>query len=149
MVDAKLLALVDDSPDEAEFVRRALGKACPDADLVVFRSGAEALEYLSSAAVDDTRRLPDVVLLDLKIPGLDGHAILDVLRRGHTCGRLPVVVFTSSREPSDLRRAYGAGANSYVVKPLVFEEHLRLVGLTARYWLEANVRIEEGDEHVE
>lgn len=149
MFDAKRLALVDDSPDEAEFVRRALAKACPDADLVVFSTGAEALEYLSRAAADETVGLPDVVLLDLKIPGLDGHAILDVLRRGHSCGRLPVVVFTSSREPSDLRRAYGAGANSYVVKPLVFEEYLRLVGLTAQYWLEANVRLDQGDDLIE
>lgn len=148
MPEGKRLALVDDSPDEAEFVRRAVAKACPEAELVVFRTGADALEYLSRAAVDDAVGLPDVVLLDLKIPGLDGHAILDVLRKGHTCGRLPVVVFTSSREPSDVRRAYGAGANSYVVKPLVFEEYLRLVGLTAQYWLEANVHLDVGDDHV-
>lgn len=149
MGERKRLLLVDDSPHEAEFVRRAVAQACPGAELVVSRTGADALEYLGRAATDNAGRLPDVILLDLKIPGLDGHAILDLIRRDHTCGELPVVVFTSSREPSDLRRAYGAGANSYLVKPLVFEEYLRLVGLTAQYWLEANSRVQEGGGHRE
>lgn len=139
------LALVDDSADEAEFVRRALTRSCPDAELVVFRTGADALEALGRDAVGDGGWMPDVILLDLKIPGLDGHAILDVIRKRFDAGELPVVVFTSSREPSDVRRAYGAGANSYLVKPLVFEEYLALVGLAARYWLEANVRVDNAE----
>ena len=145
MARSKHLVLVDDSADEAQFVRRALASGYPDAQLTVFRSGAEALAHLLGQAGPPPA---DVVLLDLKLPGLDGHAILQALRERFAPGDLPVVVFTSSREALDLARAYATGANSYVVKPLVYEEYGRVVSLVARYWLDVNVAHErEGDEH--
>jgi two-component system response regulator len=139
------IVLVDDSADEVEFVRRALAGAYPDAELVAFRSGADALAHFLDGA-----RSPraDMVLLDLKLPRLDGHTILRALRERFSAGELPVVIFTSSRERSDLARAYAAGANSYVVKPLVYERYLTTVEAVARYWLDVNaaeVREEEGD----
>lgn len=137
----KHVVLVDDSPDEAAFVRRALAISHPDAELTVMHSGREALERLRWQGAESRDAAPaDVVLLDLKIPAMDGHAILTALRSRFSLGELPVVVFTSSREPSDVSRAYAAGANSYAVKPLVFEEYLQLVQAAAHYWLDVNVR---------
>jgi CheY-like chemotaxis protein len=137
----KHVVLVDDSPDEAAFVRRALAISHPEAELTVIHSGHEALARLTRQEADSGDAAPaDVVLLDLKIPALDGHAILAALRSRFSLGELPVVVFTSSREPSDVSRAYAAGANSYAVKPLVFEEYLQLVQAAAHYWLDVNVR---------
>lgn len=132
----KRLVLVDDSADEVEFVRRALASSYAEAELIPFRNGSTALDHLE-AGMDGG--MPGVVLLDLKLPGLDGHAILRELRKRFTSEQVPVVMFTSSREASDLERAYAAGANSYVVKPLVFEEYAAVVGLVARYWLDVNV----------
>ncbi|HSW29693.1 MAG TPA: response regulator [Longimicrobiales bacterium] len=145
MARRKRLVLIDDSETEMEFVRRALEAIYPGAEFHAFRNGADALAHLCDAP--EVLRA-DVILLDLKLPGLDGHAILKALRERFAPGDLPVVVFTSSREASDLARAYAAGANSYVVKPLVYEHYGEVVGLVARYWLDANAAIErEGDEH--
>lgn len=135
------VVLVDDSPDEAAFVRRALVESHPGADLTVFRDGHAVLAYLAREGADGAEIAPpDVLLLDLKLPALGGHAILAQIRSRFSLGELPVVVFTSSREPSDVSRAYAAGANGYAVKPLVFEEYLRLVQSVAHYWLDVNVR---------
>lgn len=140
----KRIILIDDSENEAEFVRRALAVGYPEAELVTFRGGSDALAHLCDASHP---LRADVVILDLKLPGLDGHAILQALRERFPTGDLPVVMFTSSREASDLARAYDAGANSYVVKPLVYEEYLRVVGRLARYWLDLNaVRERQGNE---
>ena len=140
MADLKRVVLVDDSTDEGEFVRRALAEQCPEAELRVFRSGTEAIAYLvGEGGPHGNGRRAHVVLLDLKLPGLDGHAILGTLREQSTLGDLPVVIFTSSREPSDLARAYALGANSYVVKPLVYERYVEVVGLLVRYWVDVNV----------
>ncbi len=141
MGSRRFVVLVDDSADEAEFVRRAIAAACPGAEFRAFRGGAEALEQLPNLMEGAP---PAVLLLDLKLPGLNGHAILKELRRRWTAGELPVVVFTSSREPSDVRKAYDAGANSYVVKPVAFEEYSSVVALMARYWLEMNTPATRG-----
>lgn len=130
------VVVVDDSPDEEAFVRHALAASHPEAELHVYRSGEEAVAALTTGG--DGR--PALVLLDLKMRGLDGHIVLTRLRQHFRPGALPVVIFTSSREPSDVARAYAAGANSYVVKPTVFEDYLELVASTARYWLDLNVR---------
>jgi len=131
--------LIDDSAEEVDFVRRALAARHPDVVLRPHRAGPDALEALEAELAgpgrDASARL---VLLDLKLPGLDGLEILEAMRARHGPGAIPVVVFTSSREPSDLARAYAAGANSYVVKPVAFEEYMAVVDLIVRYWLEAN-----------
>lgn len=141
-LEPRRVILVDDSADDAAFVRRSLATSRPEVALVVFRDGRNALAGLDTLAGEgEGGGVPaDLVLLDLKLPGLDGHAILSAIRERYAPAELPVVVFTSSREPSDVARAYAAGANSYVVKPLVFEEFLTCVELTTSYWLDANVR---------
>lgn len=134
----KLIVMVDDSTDDAEFVRRALARRCPDAELRVFQRGSDAVQFLTdplSQWRDGGLRL---VLLDLKLPGLGGHAVLRELREHHGPGELPIVIFSSSREPADVGGAYRLGVNSYVVKPVVHEDYVEVVGLVGRYWLDAN-----------
>jgi two-component system response regulator len=141
----KRVVLVDDSWDEAEFVRRALMQRCPDAELRVFRRGMEAVRYLTgSDATEGRTEAAGLVMLDLKLPGHGGHSVLRELRERYAPGELPVVIFSSSREPSDVAKAYRLGANSYVVKPMVHEEYVEVVGLVARYWLDVNV-LKAGD----
>lgn len=133
-----LIVMVDDSADEAEFVRRALARRCPDAELRVFQRASDAVQYLTDPMSEGRDADVRLVLLDLKLPGLGGHAVLRELRAHHSPGRLPIVIFSSSREPSDVGEAYREGVNSYVVKPVVHEEYVELVGLVGRYWLDAN-----------
>jgi two-component system response regulator len=135
------MLLVDDSADEAAFVQRALAQGHPDVELTVCSEGPAAVAFLSDlAAAGNAAQLPALVLLDLKMPRVSGQTTLASLRERFSPGMLPIVIFTSSREPSDIIRAYGAGANSYLVKPLVFEEYVQLVTAAAHYWLNLNVR---------
>lgn len=133
MSSAARLLVVDDSRDDVDFVQRALRLNVPELEVRVARSGAEALARLDEEEVD-------VVLLDLKMPGMVGHTVLQKIRSRWSQGELPVVVFTSSTEPGDIARAYENGANSFVVKPLVFERFAETVTLAARYWAHVNAR---------
>lgn len=140
MGSRKRIVLVDDSADDAEFVRRAVERHYPDAEFVVHRSGEEGAAALVASVADSMESGPDLVLLDLKLPRFDGHAVLRELRQRVPAASLPVVVFTSSREPGDIARAYAAGANSYVAKPVAFDTYQEVVGAVVRYWLDVNVR---------
>lgn len=133
MSSAARLLVVDDSRDDVDFVQRALRLNLPELEVRVARSGAEALARLDEEEVD-------VVLLDLKMPGVVGHTVLQKIRSRWSQGELPVVVFTSSTEPGDIARAYENGANSFLVKPLVFERFAETVTLAARYWAHVNAR---------
>lgn len=137
----KHVMLVDDSPDEEAFVRHALETAHPAAELTVCHDGRDALAHVRARAAEaGTEALPHVILLDLKMPAVDGQTTLRAMRQSFAPGVLPIVVFTSSREPTDVMRAYEGGANSFLVKPLVFEEYVKLVTATVHYWLDLNVR---------
>ncbi|GMV04091.1 MAG: hypothetical protein AMXMBFR53_03720 [Gemmatimonadota bacterium] len=133
MSSAARLLVVDDSRDDVDFVQRALRLNLPELEVRVARSGSEALARLDEEEVD-------VVLLDLKMPGMVGHTVLQKIRSRWSQGELPVVVFTSSTEPGDIARAYENGANSFLVKPLVFERFAETVTLAARYWAHVNAR---------
>ncbi len=127
----KYILLVEDNPDDEALALRALDRSALPADVVVARDGAEALEKLRP----DKERLPDVVFLDLKLPKLSG---LDVLRRLRADPRtvlLPVVVLTSSNEDEDVRECYRAGANSYVRKPVDFDQFASAVAELGHFWL--------------
>ena len=129
--------LVEDSPDDVELTIRALRKARIAAAVRVARDGAEALEALLGDGAALAKGLR-VVLLDLKLPGLGGLEVLERIRREEATRALPVVVLTSSREESDIRRAYALGANSFVVKPVEFERFAEAVGEVGSYWLHRN-----------
>jgi two-component system response regulator len=130
--------LVEDNPDDVELTLRALRKARLANPVRVARDGAEALELLIGAAGGAGPCRPRVVLLDLKLPRVGGLEVLERIRKEETMRSLPVVVLTSSREESDIRRAYELGANSYVVKPVEFEKFVAAVGEVGLYWLALN-----------
>ena len=139
-VDTMIL-LVEDNPDDEALTLRALRKANVGNDVAVVRDGAEALEFLfgtGAYAGRDTALLPQVVLLDLKLPKIDG---LEVLRRIRADGRtrvLPVVILTSSDEEQDRIQGYALGANSYVRKPVEFAQFAEAVRQLGLYWLVLN-----------
>jgi two-component system response regulator len=137
----RIILLVEDNPDDETLTRRALKQGKIANDIMVVRDGAEALDYLfatGSYAARDTTVVPAVVLLDLKIPKIDG---LEVLRRLRADGRTrmqPVVVLTSSKEEKDRIQSYSLGCNSYVRKPVSFEQFAGAVRQLGLYWLLLN-----------
>ncbi len=141
MEDTKVILLVEDNPDDEALTLRALKKNNIKNEVVVARDGAEALDYLFGTgkyAGRDTAHLPQVVLLDLKLPKIEG---LEVLRRVRTDERtklLPVVILTSSNEDQDRIAGYGLGANSYVRKPVDFSQFLEAARQLGLYWLVLN-----------
>lgn len=133
------ILLVEDNRDDEALTLRALAKNGVGNPVVVTRDGVQALQVLFDEPAADAGRLkllPALVLLDLKLPRLDGIEVLRRLR-GDRVGRgIPVVVLTTSVEPQDIRHAYTLGASSYVRKPVDFEEFIRSVGQLVAYWLE-------------
>jgi two-component system, response regulator len=131
-LDAEIL-LVEDNSNDAELTIRALKARNLANQLHVCRDGAEALEYFDAAGA-----VPKVILLDLKLPKVDGLEVLRRLKEDDRTKSIPVVVLTSSREEPDIERAYALGANSYIVKPVDFEAFARAVSDVGLYWLLLN-----------
>lgn len=127
--------LVEDNPDDAALTRRAVLKAVPETEIELARDGQEAVDYL---AADGCQR-PDLVLLDLKLPRLDGIEVLRRLRKDHQLCFMPIVMLTSSDERSDVVACYSEGVNSYLRKPVDFDDFMREVGGAAKYWLGSNI----------
>ncbi|HEY5240517.1 MAG TPA: response regulator [Polyangiaceae bacterium] len=140
-MDEKIILLVEDNPNDEALTLRALKKNNIRNEVVVVRDGAEALEWLFGTGAHsgrDAANLPQVVLLDLKLPKVSGLEVLRAVRADARTKRLPVVLLTSSREDQDVITGYDLGANSYVCKPVdfsAFAEAIRQLGL---YWLVLN-----------
>jgi len=132
------LFIVEDNANDAELTLRALARAVAHARVRHLGDGVEVLEALFGEAVAGSSRLPRVILLDLKLPRLDGHEVLRRVRADARTRFIPVVVFTSSSESRDVAESYRLGANSYLVKPLGFEEYRQRVADAARYWIVHN-----------
>jgi two-component system response regulator len=133
--------LVEDNPDDAEFTLRALRKANVALRVALVEDGVSALEFVfrTGAHADRTpATLPRVVLLDLKLPKVDGLEVLRRIKADPRTRSLPMVVLTSSREQRDIREAYVHGANSYIVKPIEYAELIAKLGDLVRYWLQLN-----------
>lgn len=142
MPDEVRILLVEDNPDDAEMALRALGKGELPGAVQHARDGEEALEFLFGQGAFASRpgwMSVRVVLLDLKLPKLDGLDVLEKVRADPRTRTLPVVVLTSSMLPADVQACYRAGANSFVVKPVEFSEHARTVKDLGTYWLRVNV----------
>jgi two-component system, response regulator len=129
-----LIVLVEDNADDEALTLRALKKNAIVNDIVVLRDGAQAVEYLLAPDVP----APHLVLLDLKLPKLDGLQVLERLRREPRTAALPIVVLTSSNEDRDLVESYRLGANSYIRKPVDFEQFTEAVRQLGLYWLVLN-----------
>jgi CheY-like chemotaxis protein len=135
------ILVAEDDPTDAYFFERAFRRAGLPVTLHFVRDGQEAIDYLQGEGqfADRTRHpLPQLLLLDLKMPRLDGFDVLEWVRKQPGMGGVLIVIFSSSEEPRDMNRAYGLGANSYLVKPHSMAELTALVGQFKKYWLEAN-----------
>jgi len=137
----KFILVVEDNPDDEELTVHALRTANVANNLQVVRDGKEALDFIFAQgpyADRDPDNLPAVVLLDLKLPKLDGIDVLKALRANDKTRSLPVVVLTSSKEQCDVVASYQFGTNSYVRKPVAFEEFSHAVGQLGLYWFLLN-----------
>lgn len=129
------ILLVEDNPDDEALALRALKKNNLANGVHIARDGAEALAYLFD---EQMRALPQVVLLDLKLPKVDGLEVLRQIRTNERTRLLPVVILTSSREERDLVESYSLGANSYIQKPVDFVQFTEAVAQIGLYWLVMN-----------
>lgn len=137
----RTILLVEDNDDDVELTLRAFGKNNIANEIVVVRDGEEALEYLFATGAHSApgaMALPAVVLLDLKLPKLDGLEVLRRLRGDERTRRLPVVVLTSSNEQKDIVSSYDLGANSFVRKPVDFAQFIEAARQLGLYWLVLN-----------
>jgi len=137
----KMILLVEDNRDDEALTLRALRKNRITNEVVVVRDGAEALEYLFGTGRyegRDTTATPDLILLDLKLPKVDGLEVLRRLRADQGTRSLPVVILTSSAEEQDVLKGYGLGANSYIRKPVDFDEFMEAARQLGVYWLLLN-----------
>jgi two-component system, response regulator len=137
----KAIMLVEDNPDDEALTVRALKKNKIMNEIVIARDGVEALEYLfgeGAHAGRDTKIMPQVVLLDLKLPKLDGLGVLRRVRSDDRTRLLPVVILTSSNAEEDRINGYGLGANSYVRKPVDFDQFVTAAAQLGLYWLVLN-----------
>jgi two-component system response regulator len=138
----KTILLIEDNPDDEALTLRALKRNNILNEVVVARDGVEALDYLfgtGSHAGRDTAQLPEMVLLDLKLPKIDGLDVLRRIRSEPRTRRLAVVILTSSNEERDIISSYDLGANSYIRKPVDFNQFMDAVRQLGIYWLVLNV----------
>jgi len=140
-MNTKIILLVEDNPDDVQLTLRALKKNKIMNEVVVAQDGVEALEYLFGTgkyAGRDTKVLPQVVLLDLKMPRMDGHEVLQRIRKDERTKLLPIVILTTSSEDRDRVESYKVGANSYIRKPVDFNQFAKAVQQLGLYWLVLN-----------
>jgi CheY-like chemotaxis protein len=133
----KVILLVEDNPKDVLLTERAFKQSKIANKLQVVRDGAEALEYLHGSGTP-ARPAPALVLLDLKLPKVDGLEVLRRIRADERTRLLPVVILTSSSEEQDVLRGYGGGANSYIRKPVDFTQFMEAVNHLGLYWLVLN-----------
>lgn len=135
------ILLVEDNPDDVELTRLAFEEANVANRLVVVPDGVEALDYLFARgryAHRNAAELPSIVLLDLNLPKLDGREVLQAIRSEPATRSLPVIVLTTSAEPFDVQASYALGVNSYIRKPVDFEQFVWAVKQVGLYWLVLN-----------
>jgi two-component system response regulator len=141
-MDNKVILLVEDNPRDEALTLRALRKGNILNEIIVARDGVEALDYIFGRGKYLGREVndrPQLVLLDLKLPKMDGFEVLGEIRGDDRTRHQPVVVFTSSEEEADLVRSYDLGANSYVRKPVDFDQFLEATKQLGLYWLLTNM----------
>lgn len=139
-MELKPILLVEDNPRDLELTLVALERSRLANDVVIARDGAEALDYLNCTGkyAGRARGNPAVVMLDLKLPKVDGMQVLEAVKRDEQLRHIPMVVLTSSKEEQDLLKSYSLGANAYVVKPVDFQEFLHAVQELGGFWAVLN-----------
>ncbi|GAB4512463.1 MAG: response regulator [Sulfuricaulis sp.] len=140
-MEAMKILLVEDNPDDEELTLRALRQNNIMNKVDVVRDGAEAVDYLFCQGAYKSRdpsQIPSIVMLDLKLPKIDGLEVLRRIRADQRTRLIPVVILTSSKEEQDLTNGYSFGANSYIRKPVDFKQFVNAVGQIGLYWLVLN-----------
>ena len=140
--DGLRVLLVEDDPDHAELVRRGLEEYGSQLQLTHVADGESALEYLKDCAPRDTPGRPHLILLDLRLPRMDGLEVLREIKASPDLADIPCVVLTTSRAEGDMLKAYRLHANSYLVKPGDYARFVELIAGVERYWLQENVQPE-------
>lgn len=131
--------LVEDSVHDIELALEVFSEESVAEEVVVVKDGQQALDFLQSAPEEDkSGESPILVMLDLKLPKVNGLEVLRRIKSDPTLHDIPIVMFTSSREESDLKSSYELGANAYVVKPIDFEEYMKAVRSMTEFWTEIN-----------
>lgn len=141
MTEMKLILLVEDNPDDEALTLRALKRGKVANEVAVARDGVEALDFLFGRGLHADRidaPLPQVILLDLKLPKIDGLEVLKEMRAHERTRYVPVVVLTSSSEDRDIVESYRFGANSYIQKPVDFQQFVEAASMLGMYWLLLN-----------
>lgn len=140
----KVILLVEDNEAEVKLALRAFQKQSFDKKILVARDGEEALQLLfelASSATTSVPNLPSLILLDLNLPKVDGLEVLQTIRSQSATRYIPVVIFTTSDETRDIQESYRLGANSYLRKPVDFDDFTELVGNLESYWLNQNLTL--------
>ena len=140
-MNPKIILLVEDNPSDVELTKRALKKGHISNELLIAWDGQEALDYLFGTGEHtgrNTNQMPALILLDLKLPRIDGREVLRRIRADRLTRRLPVVILTSSNEEEDKAAGYDLGVNSYIRKPVDFNKFVEAIKLLGLYWLVLN-----------
>lgn len=134
------ILLVEDNPDDVELTIHALKKNNIANPVAIVRDGQEAIDYLfyQGTYANENHELPDIILLDLKLPRVDGIDVLGKIKGDKKLRRIPVVILTSSKEESDMVKSYDLGVNSYIRKPVDFDQFVQTVKHVGFYWLLIN-----------
>ncbi len=132
------IVVIEDNPNDAELITRVPKKHDLASGIILLKDGEEALDFLLPAEGKPINHVPKVILLDLKLPKVDGIEVLRRLKSDSRTKTIPVVVLTSSTEERDLKEAYSLGANSYIAKPIRFDEFTKAVTELVSYWLGLN-----------
>jgi len=126
--------LLEDRDEDIDITREALDQAEKDCDLEVAKEGKEALKRLKEKANSKTSSLPDIILLDLNLPKMDGRKVLKKLKDDEDLAPIPVIVLTVSKRDKDIARSYNSGAAGYITKPIDFSEFVKTIDVVNNYW---------------
>ena len=137
--DRVIILMAEDDPDDRALIMDAFQETRIQGELRVVKNGQELLDYLYNRGdfeITGNAPKPQLILLDLNLPGVGGHEVLEEIKSHSTLRRIPVVVLTTSQDEQDVIRSYSAGASSYITKPQSFEGLVNVIGLLGKYWLE-------------
>lgn len=134
MKESRRVLLVEDNPADIDLVRECFSTSASPIDVTVAASGTEALDYLRQRGRQSSALVPHLILLDLNLPGTDGHAVLKAIKEDAGTRSIPVSILTSSTNQRDVARSYSLGANCYIVKPLDFGSCQQIMRTIANFW---------------
>jgi CheY-like chemotaxis protein len=132
------ILIVEDNENDIMLIQRAFKKLNIINPIIILKNGEQAIDFFREAKVSNQNSLPIIILLDLKLPKKSGFEVLEYIKNSKTIKRIPIIILTSSSEYSDVNKAYDLGANSYLRKPVSFEELLNIIKSIGYYWLTLN-----------